>query len=205
MTNTPVMNAEEKNQHLGRMAFCALVALKLAQADGKTGCSLQAENIFLVRWLQTALKQKRFHRCVAGDLVWLSGHGRQHPVTAELRRRLEFLWRSCCCEVQAQTPLFRLTYATEQLKDAGWDSVVSDKTGWEKITAASLIPGAVPAFYVLRSALESGFDESGQLAGCVDFLVAGDHAEFESVMTQYHLYGCFLPESRLFRLGSARK
>ncbi|MEM8183466.1 DUF2913 family protein [Morganella morganii subsp. sibonii] len=71
------MNAEEKNQHLGRMAFCALVALKLAQADGKTGCSLQAENIFLVRWLQTALKQKRFHRCVAGDLVWLSGHGRR--------------------------------------------------------------------------------------------------------------------------------
>lgn len=54
MTNTPVMNAEEKNQHPGRMAFCALVALKLAQADGKTGCSLQAENIFLVRWLQTA-------------------------------------------------------------------------------------------------------------------------------------------------------
>lgn len=83
--------------------------------------------------------------------------------------------------------------------------MVSDKTGWEKITAASLIPEEVPAFYVLRSALESGFDENGQLAGHVDFLVAGDHAEFESVMTQYHLYGGFLPESRLFRLGSARK
>ncbi|MET4859791.1 DUF2913 family protein, partial [Morganella morganii] len=71
MTEKQVVTPEEMNKQLGRMAYAALAALKLAQHDGMAGRSDQAENLFLVRWLKTALKQKRFHRCVAADLVWL--------------------------------------------------------------------------------------------------------------------------------------
>ncbi|BDH20938.1 DUF2913 family protein [Providencia hangzhouensis] len=64
------ISVEEKNHWLGKLAFAALVALKLAQWDGKAARNAQSENLFLLRWLQTALKQKRFHRCVVYDFEW---------------------------------------------------------------------------------------------------------------------------------------
>lgn len=66
------ISVEEKNHWLGKLAFAALVALKLAQRDGKVARNAQAENLFLLRWLQTARKQKRFHRCVAHDFNWVN-------------------------------------------------------------------------------------------------------------------------------------
>lgn len=62
-----VVSVDEKNRWLGKLAYGALVSLALAQYDGKTTRNPHSENLFLLRWLQTALKQKRFHRCVAGD------------------------------------------------------------------------------------------------------------------------------------------
>ncbi|MTC29210.1 DUF2913 family protein [Providencia alcalifaciens] len=44
-----------------------LVAFKLTQGDGKTARNSWAENLFPIRRLQTALKQKRFYRCVIYD------------------------------------------------------------------------------------------------------------------------------------------
>ncbi|HED3891768.1 TPA: DUF2913 family protein [Morganella morganii] len=35
----------------------------------KQSWQLFATSPFLVRWLKTALKQKRFHRCVAAEIV----------------------------------------------------------------------------------------------------------------------------------------
>ncbi|WP_273818565.1 DUF2913 family protein [Providencia rettgeri] len=126
---------EEKNYWLGKLAFAALIALKLAQWDGKAALNAQSENLFLLRWLQTALKQKRFHRCVVHDFEWLIYLGQQRLMTSKLKFRLEYLWRSCCCDMASQSDLFRLTYATELLKDLGWDSVVLSDDRWQKLIA----------------------------------------------------------------------
>jgi len=77
------VTVEEKNLWLGKLAFSALVALKLAQWDGKTARNARSENLFLLRWLQTALKQKRFHRCVAHDFDWLIRMGQQRLMTSK--------------------------------------------------------------------------------------------------------------------------
>jgi hypothetical protein len=37
-----------------------------------------AENLFLIRWLATAQKQKRFPKSVAVDITWLLERGRKH-------------------------------------------------------------------------------------------------------------------------------
>ncbi len=55
---------------LSHLAFCALAALGLARQDGIAGTPY-AENLFLIRWLATAQKQKRFPRSVAIDIQWL--------------------------------------------------------------------------------------------------------------------------------------
>lgn len=60
------MTLTEKSGHL---AWCALVALALArQEDGVL--SPAQENLFLTRWLATALKQQRFSRDVTPDTEW---------------------------------------------------------------------------------------------------------------------------------------
>ncbi|MEY0432248.1 DUF2913 family protein [Providencia rettgeri] len=143
--NSPI-SVEEKNRWLGKLAFAALVALKLAQWGGKAARNAQSENLFLLRWLQTVLKQKRFHRCVAGDLAWLINLGQQRVMTSKLKGRLEYLWRSCCCDITQQSDLFRLTYTTELLKDLGWDSVVLSDERWQKLIQKKPILTVIPTF-----------------------------------------------------------
>ncbi|MGJ3289429.1 hypothetical protein [Klebsiella sp. PL-2018] len=39
---------------------------------------------------------------------------------ARLPEKLDYLWRSCHGDIAEQSDLFRLTYAFELAKDAGW-------------------------------------------------------------------------------------
>ncbi|MEY0226346.1 DUF2913 family protein, partial [Providencia rettgeri] len=143
-TITSPVTVEKKNHSLGKLAFAALVALKLAQWDGKAARNAQSENLFLLRWLQTALKQKRFHRCVVHDFAWLIHLGQQRIITSKLKFRLEYLWRSCCCDIASQSDLFRLTYATELLKDLGWYSVGRSDERWQKLIIKKPIVAVIP-------------------------------------------------------------
>ncbi len=103
------MTLTEKSGHL---AWCAPVALALARQDGGVLSPAQ-ENLFLTRWLATALKQRRFSRDVTPDIEWLLKQGRQMGVSAKLASKLNYLWRSCTGELSEQNDLFRLTYALE--------------------------------------------------------------------------------------------
>ncbi|WP_336432940.1 DUF2913 family protein, partial [Providencia stuartii] len=192
-----------QNPWLGKLAYGALVSLALAQYDGKTTRNPHSENLFLLRWLQTALKQKRFHRCVAGDLAWLINLGQQRVMTSKLKGRLEYLWRSCCCDITQQSDLFRLTYATELLKDLGWDSVVVSDDRWAKLTAKTWVAGAVPTFYVVKTVLEAAFDDKGNQCEPVNFWVLGDKRQFAEVMRQHQLQGQWIDHSAGYCLEGA--
>ncbi|MGU3489161.1 hypothetical protein [Enterobacter bugandensis] len=61
-------------------------------------------------------------RCVATDIALLLERGRSQGPAAGLRQKFEYLWRSCSGVITAQSDLFRLTYATEVLKDDVWGS-----------------------------------------------------------------------------------
>lgn len=113
---------------LSHLAFCALAALGLARQNGRASTPY-AENLFLIRWLATAQKQKRFPKSVAADIIWLLERGRKHGLAGKLRQHLDYLWRSCSGNLAAQSDLFRLTYASETLKDQGWDMQQLDAQG----------------------------------------------------------------------------
>ena len=72
----------------------ALMALGIARQDGTLSSPAQ-ENLFLTRWLATALKQRRFPRDVTPDIEWLLKQGRTHGVRAKLPGKLDYLWRAC--------------------------------------------------------------------------------------------------------------
>ncbi|MBD8109455.1 DUF2913 family protein, partial [Erwinia persicina] len=146
-------------QKSGHLAWCALAALALARQDG-TVCSAAQENLFLTRWLATALKQRRFPREVAPDIEWLLRQGRQYGVGAKLAGKLDYLWRSCTGALCAQNDLFRLTYALETAKDMHWAYRLLSDREWAGRHAAALNPD-VNGIYVSRTSLDAAFDDNG--------------------------------------------
>jgi len=147
-------------QKSGHLAWCALAALALARKDGNV-CSTAQENLFLTRWLATALKQRRFSREVAPDIEWLLKQGRQYGVGAKLAGKLDYLWRSCTGELSRQNDLFRLTYALEMAKDMGWAYRQLSDREWSGRHSAVLNDG-VNGIYLSRTSLDAAFDDDGQ-------------------------------------------
>ncbi|WP_337048137.1 DUF2913 family protein [Serratia liquefaciens] len=69
LDKTESVTTENTTSALSHLAFCALAALGMARQDGMAGTPY-AENLFLIRWLATAQKQKRFPKSVAVDITW---------------------------------------------------------------------------------------------------------------------------------------
>ncbi|HBC6302295.1 TPA: DUF2913 family protein [Escherichia coli] len=151
------MTLTEKSGHL---AWCALVALALARQDGGALSPAQ-ENLFLTRWLATALKQRRFSRDVTPDLEWLLKQGRQLGVSAKLASKLDYLWRSCTGELSEQNDLFRLTYALETAKDMHWQYRLLNDREWSGRNSVALSAG-VNGIYLSRANLDAAFNDNGR-------------------------------------------
>ena len=151
------MTLTEKSGH---MAWCALMALALAREEGGVQSPAQ-ENLFLTRWLATALKQRRFPREVTPDIQWLLKQGRQLGVRAKLASKLNYLWHSCTGELSAQNDMFRLTYALESAKEINWIYRLLNDREWTGRNAVVLNEG-VNGIYLLRANLDVTFDDEGR-------------------------------------------
>jgi hypothetical protein len=119
------------------------------------------ENLFLTRWLASALKQRLFSRDVAPDIEWLLKQGRQPGVSANLASKLNYLWRSCTGELIEQNDLFRLTYALKTAKDMHWNYRLLSDREWPVRNAVALSAG-VNGIYLLRANLDVAFDNSSR-------------------------------------------
>ncbi|WP_071882810.1 DUF2913 family protein [Chania multitudinisentens] len=73
-------------------------------------------HLFIVRWLATAQKQRRFSKTVAIDIQPLLEKGRKQGIRAKLKSHLAYVWRSCSGDIVQQSDLFKLTYTLENLK-----------------------------------------------------------------------------------------
>ncbi|EHW3456220.1 DUF2913 family protein, partial [Salmonella enterica] len=97
---------------LGHFAWCAQIALGIARRD-KTVTTPVQEHIFLMNWLTTAQKRKLFPREIAGEIDYLVRLGKQQGIISGLKRKLTFIYKSCCEDINEQSDLFRLTFALE--------------------------------------------------------------------------------------------
>lgn len=180
---------------LAHFAWCALVALRTAQQDGQAFSPLST-HAFLLRWLTVAYKQKRFTRAIASDIEALLTLGRSKGLAASLFSRLEYLWVSCTGPVTAQSDLYRLTYAIEQLKSEGWvNAVVSDREwGTEALTEEYR---DIDALLVRKSALTDGFSNEGKLVAPVEFQVTGNLSACMAVFLAHALPAVVLKPDRI--------
>ena len=168
-----ILPPEQTVNALAHFAWCALLALRTAQQDGQALSPLST-HAFILRWLTVAYKQKRFPRTIASDIESLVLLGRQKGLAASLLSRLEYLWTSCTGPVSAQSDLYRLTYAIEQLKSQGWvNAAVSDRD-WGNEALLLQEYSDTDALLVRKSALTGGFSDEGKLVAPVEFLVTGN-------------------------------
>ncbi|CAI2534013.1 Protein of uncharacterised function (DUF2913) [Serratia ficaria] len=167
----------------GHLAWCALVALGIARQEGAVTSPAQ-ENLFLTRWLATALKQRRFSRDVTPDIEWLLKQGRLYGVRANLRGKLDYFWRSCSGEMKAQSDLFRLTYAVETSREAGWQYRVLSDREWSGRHAVALSE-AVNAVYLLKTNLDAAFDEQGMQTGPLMARITGRSEGMVALMATF--------------------
>ena len=173
------MMTTQKSAHL---AWCALVALALAKQDGSI-CSPAQENLFLCRWLATALKQRRFPREVTPDIRWLLQEGRQLGVRAKLTDRLRYLWHACSGELLKQDALFRLTFAVETAKSLQWVCQLLSDREWTGRHAVTFNP-TVNAICLLRASLTTAFDEKGNQITQLTARITGDIQGLETLFSQ---------------------
>lgn len=186
MKNThDTLPPEQTVTALAHFAWCALVALRTAQQDGQALSPLSMHS-FLLRWLTVAYKQKRFPRAIASDIESLVVLGRQKGLAASLFSRLEYLWSSCSGPVSAQSDLYRLTYAIEQLKSQGWVNAAVSDEDWNNEVLLVQEFSDTDAVLVRKSALTCGFSEEGKLVAPVEFLVTGNLSACTAVF-QAHL------------------
>ena len=181
----PFISPEETVADLARFAWCALIAVQLARIDGQASSPF-AVHTFLLRWLSTAQKQKRFPRTVAFDINSLLELGRRKGPGANLHDRLEYLWNSCSAPLSTQSDLFRLTWAIEKLKSQGWCNAVVNDSEWNA-------PGLLDeyrtesALLVRKSLLTQQFTDDGTLEGDIPFLLNGDVASFTAILAEANL------------------
>jgi len=147
----------EKSAHL---SWCALIALALEKLD-KGKLSSTQENIFLLRWFSTALKQHRFPRDYASDIQWLLCIGKKSTGQIRLAKKIEYLWRSCTDEMLQQADLFRLTYALNTAVEMQWKYLMLSDSQWADINVFLLNP-VINAIYIPHHSLDVVFDAAGQ-------------------------------------------
>lgn len=185
MKQNSIFTAEETLSALGHLAWCALMALRLAQLDGQARSPLMA-HAFLMRWLGAAQRQKRFSRAIADDIEGLLRCGRQKGAGAQLQQRLEGVLAASSGPLQEQSELHRLTLAIDRLKSQGWiNAVVTDKE-WRRETLRDEYAGE-RAMLVRKSELVRQFSDAGRLLGHVTFMTTGEPDAVHDTLSAFAL------------------
>lgn len=165
-----VFYQKRPTEALAHLAWCLLVAIRLAQQEGKACPGLQI-HLFIMQWLSKALKRKLFPRSVAPDIAWLLEQGKRYGFGAKLYQKVEYIWRASSGELAQQNALFRFTWFIETLKTMGWLDFLLSPQEWRSYWKASTTARAV---YTPRADLHSSFSETGKLIKPIVIRLSGD-------------------------------
>lgn len=156
---------------LTHLAWCLLVALRLAERDGQSMTSVQT-HLFIMRWLATAQKRKIFPKERAADILWLQNQGKKYGYTANLRQKVEYIYDSGTDHLAEQSDLFRLTYLVETMKTMGWvNFLVTDKE-WDALT----VENTNHEIYMRKSQLQCCFDDEKRQISPIVLRLSGESA-----------------------------
>lgn len=179
---------------LAHLAWCILVAVRMAQREGRAVTDLQ-QHLFIMQWLATAQKRRLFPKSVAPDILWLTNQGKRHGFAARLHHKVEYIWRSAAGELAQQSTLFRFTYFIETLKSTGWMDFLLSPKEWREYHRMSASACAV---YTPKAELHPSFDDRGALLKPLEIRFTGDIAGVFPLLAQCRLTTERSPDIRGF-------
>jgi len=173
MTEKSINNLHRVDEDILNFAWCLLVALALSEGNAKK--SVVAEHLFIMRWLEIAVKRKLFPRSVAPEIQWFISEGRRLGFRAGLRAKLEYIWRTGTGEPAHLSDLRRVTNFFEAMKMLGWSDILLDNKEWLRLKPHE---AALPSLYMCRSALHASFNVSECMIMPLEFKI---NKEFEGI------------------------
>lgn len=173
---------DSSNLFVDHLAWCALVALNMARNAGTVNSPAQ-ENLFLCRWLATAEKRRLFRRELANDIRWLLKEGREKGLRADLRGKLEYLWRASSGDLLKQNDLFRLQHILHAITLTGINYGVLSETEWEGRHSVKLNP-KIPGLYMRKADLDNGFSEDGTQVKSLAVRITADLNAVDALLTR---------------------
>jgi hypothetical protein len=178
-----VFYQKRPTEELMHLAWCLLIAVKLAQQQGKIRTAAQI-HAFIMQWLTTAQKHKLFPRTVAEDILRLIDQGKRAGTGAKLHRLMEYIWRASSSEMAKQTLLFRFSYFIHTLKTTGWVDWLLSPHEWRDHIKGSETENAV---YTPKADLHAAFSDSGVLVSPLEIRFTGDISGVFPLLEQCHL------------------
>lgn len=186
--------SKRPDTELAHLAWCILVAIKIARREGKALTALQT-HIFIMQWLSNAQKRKVFPKLLAPDILWLLDQGKRYGPAARLFSKVEYIWLASSGELSSQSVLFRFTCMIDTLRTMGWqDYLLSDaewQSGWKS-------GASTPAVYTQKNSLHHSFTESGKLVKPLEIRLTGDSDGIYPLLEQCRLTVGQLPVSHGF-------
>ncbi|EML8489993.1 DUF2913 family protein [Salmonella enterica subsp. enterica] len=154
---------------LEHLTWCVQIAVGIAESDGKIGSDF-SRHIFIMNWLRSAQKRRTFPKSVANEIGYLIREGLHGP-GSRLISKIEFMYRSCG-DLTRQSCLFRLTTATERLKDQDWTILLQSEQEWnlKKMTGSRVLA-------INKSRLNNSFSEEGEQIAPLVLRLWGDDTE----------------------------
>lgn len=175
--------AKEPRPNLTHLAWCALIAVRLARQEGKASSPLK-EHLFIMQWLTTAQKRHLFPKDVAPDIAWLLNEGKRYGFGASLCSKIDYIHRSGSRELACQSVLFRLTFFVDTLKTMGWLNFLLSPEDWASGWRNSRTACAV---YTAKERLNPSFDENGALNTPLELRFTGDASGLPALAIQCHV------------------
>lgn len=184
-----VLLTKRSDSELAHLAWCILVAVRLARREGKALSSL-ATHMFIMQWLSTAQKRKLFPKMLAQDIIWLQNEGKRYGPDARLYSKIEYVWLSSSGELASQSTLFRFTCLIDILRTMGWQDHLLSDDEWYSCWRSG---GEISAIYTQKTRLYSSFSEKGKLITPMEIRLTGDISGLPPLLQQCCLRTDTLP------------
>lgn len=166
MTEKIINNFHRIDENILNFAWCLLVALAISEGDVKK--STVAEHLFIMRWLETAMKRKLFPRSVAPEIQWFISEGHRLGFRAGLRAKVAYIWRTGTGDPAHLSDLRRVTNFFEAMKMLGWSDVLLDDKEWFSLKQNH---ASTPSVFMRRPALYASFDVNECMISPLEFKI----------------------------------
>lgn len=168
-------------QQLMALIECALQELGQEQKSGKLANTPVSNTNFLLRWITKSIKQQRFSKLMAKDLLAWQKEGRSQGSKTQLHQRFVTLNEFYRLYFpQDSEPAAVKDKQIEQLMDVmeelGWS--VSNEYDLTESSKSQLFTEGESSFVLCADQCESCFDGGEDLVRPMSFYVRGDHAQF---------------------------